>query len=90
MSVNLFYHLFLFPFVLYYIEIHLQSQLAAVRQRDLSHAVHTRNRFRIRRDHILEDAFSQLNALSEEDLRGPVLLQLICLYIVYLYILMCV
>lgn len=48
------------------------SQLAAVRQRDGSHAVLTRNRFRIRRDHILEDAFSQLNALSEEDLRGPI------------------
>ncbi|XP_058212295.1 E3 ubiquitin-protein ligase UPL6 isoform X2 [Rhododendron vialii] len=48
------------------------SQLAAVRQRDGSHAGLTRNRFRIRRDHILEDAFSQLNALSEEDLRGPI------------------
>ncbi|RVW71614.1 E3 ubiquitin-protein ligase UPL6 [Vitis vinifera] len=30
----------------------------------------TRNRFRIRRDHILEDAFNQLSVLSEDDLRG--------------------
>ncbi|KAL6978059.1 E3 ubiquitin-protein ligase upl6, partial [Sarracenia purpurea var. burkii] len=48
------------------------SQLAAARQTHGSHAVFTRNRFRIRRDLILEDAFSQLNALSEEDLRGPI------------------
>ncbi|KAL9265466.1 E3 ubiquitin-protein ligase UPL6-like protein [Drosera capensis] len=47
------------------------SQLAAARQRDGAHsAVFGRNRFRIRRDHILEDAFNQLNALSDEDLRG--------------------
>ncbi|KAK9288799.1 hypothetical protein L1049_017264 [Liquidambar formosana] len=46
------------------------SQLAAARQRNGSHAVFSRNRFRIRRDHILEDAFTQLSALSEEDLRG--------------------
>ncbi|XP_057476367.1 E3 ubiquitin-protein ligase UPL6-like isoform X2 [Actinidia eriantha] len=48
------------------------SQLAALRQIHGSHSVFTRNRFRIRRDHILEDAFSQLSALSEEDLRGPI------------------
>lgn len=60
-----------------------------MRQRDGSHAVLTRNRFRIRRDHILEDAFSQLNALSEEDLRGSVISQLICLYNVYLSIHIC-
>ncbi|XP_052204385.1 E3 ubiquitin-protein ligase UPL6 isoform X2 [Diospyros lotus] len=48
------------------------SQLAVVRQRYGSQAVFARNRLRIRRDHILEDAFSQLSALSEEDLRGPV------------------
>ncbi|GMH28043.1 hypothetical protein Nepgr_029886 [Nepenthes gracilis] len=49
------------------------SQLAAVRQRDGSHsAVFARNRFKIRRDHILEDAFNQLNALSDEDLRGVI------------------
>ncbi|KAL7178360.1 hypothetical protein ACSBR2_031501 [Camellia fascicularis] len=48
------------------------SQLAAARQRHGPHAVFTRNRFRIRRDHILEDAFSQLSALSKEDLRGPI------------------
>ncbi|KAJ8766404.1 hypothetical protein K2173_022463 [Erythroxylum novogranatense] len=46
------------------------SQLSAVRQRHGSHGVFTRNRFRIRRDHILEDAYSQMSALSEEDLRG--------------------
>ncbi|KAJ0092761.1 hypothetical protein Patl1_24814 [Pistacia atlantica] len=48
------------------------SQLAAVRQRHGSHGVFTRNRFRIRRDHILEDAYSQMSALSEEDLQGAV------------------
>ncbi|PSR97874.1 E3 ubiquitin-protein like [Actinidia chinensis var. chinensis] len=48
------------------------SQLAALRYSLGSHSVFTRNRFRIRRDHILEDAFSQLSALSEEDLRGPI------------------
>ncbi|KAA8531179.1 hypothetical protein F0562_005907 [Nyssa sinensis] len=48
------------------------SQLTAVRQRLGSNAVFTRNRFRIRRDHILEDAFNQLSALSEEDLRGVI------------------
>ncbi|CAL5412978.1 unnamed protein product [Camellia sinensis] len=46
--------------------------LAAARQRHGPHAVFTRNRFRIRRDHILEDAFSQLSALSKGDLRGPI------------------
>ncbi|XP_057472155.1 LOW QUALITY PROTEIN: E3 ubiquitin-protein ligase UPL6-like [Actinidia eriantha] len=48
------------------------SQLAALRYSHGSHSIFTRNRFRIRRDHILEDAFSQLSALSEEDLRGPI------------------
>ncbi|CAK9136438.1 unnamed protein product [Ilex paraguariensis] len=46
------------------------TQLTVVRERHGSHAVFTRNRFRIRRDHILEDAFNQLSALSEQDLRG--------------------
>ncbi|OMO53433.1 Ubiquitin-protein ligase 7 [Corchorus capsularis] len=46
------------------------SQLALVRQRQGAHGVFTRNRFRIRRDHILEDAYNQMSALSEEDLRG--------------------
>lgn len=59
-----------------------QSQLAGVRQRHGSHAVYTRNRFRIRRDHILEDAYSQMNQMNEEDLRGPVntiiFLSLVC------------
>ncbi|XP_050375233.1 E3 ubiquitin-protein ligase UPL6 [Argentina anserina] len=48
------------------------SQLAAARERHESHSVYTRNRFRIRRDHILEDAYNQMSALSEEDLRGPI------------------
>ncbi|XP_074348317.1 E3 ubiquitin-protein ligase UPL6 isoform X2 [Apium graveolens] len=48
------------------------SQLAAAKETSSSHAVFTRNRFRIRRDHILEDAFSQLSSLSEEDLKAPI------------------
>ncbi|KAJ9154641.1 hypothetical protein P3X46_027959 [Hevea brasiliensis] len=46
------------------------SQLLAVRQRHVVDGVFTRNRFRIRRDRILEDAYNQMSALSEEDLRG--------------------
>ncbi|KAG8658925.1 hypothetical protein MANES_03G208600v8 [Manihot esculenta] len=46
------------------------SQLLAARQRHGAHGVFTRNRFRIRRDRILEDAYNQMSALSEEDLRG--------------------
>ncbi|TKY72456.1 E3 ubiquitin-protein ligase UPL6 [Spatholobus suberectus] len=46
------------------------SQLAAARQRHGSQAVFTRNRFRIRRNHILEDAYNQMSQLSEDDLRG--------------------
>ncbi|TYI07185.1 hypothetical protein ES332_A10G210000v1 [Gossypium tomentosum] len=46
------------------------SQLASVRQRHGAHGVFTRNRFRIRRDHILEDAYNQMSQLPEEDLRG--------------------
>ncbi|KAF7836898.1 E3 ubiquitin-protein ligase UPL6 isoform X1 [Senna tora] len=46
------------------------SQLATVRQRQGSQAVFTRNRFRIRRDRILEDAYNQMSQLSEDDLRG--------------------
>lgn len=49
-----------------------QSQLASVRQRHGSHGVFTRSRFRIRRDHILEDAYSQMSTMSEEDLRGAI------------------
>ncbi|KAL0305261.1 UNVERIFIED_CONTAM: E3 ubiquitin-protein ligase UPL6 [Sesamum angustifolium] len=49
-----------------------QSQLATMKERNSAHAIFTRNRFKIRRDHILEDAFSQLNALAEEDLRGVI------------------
>ncbi|MCI09381.1 E3 ubiquitin-protein ligase UPL6-like, partial [Trifolium medium] len=48
------------------------SQLAAARQRQGSQAVFTRNRFRIRRDHILEDAYNQMSQLSEDDLRGVI------------------
>ncbi|KAK4794782.1 hypothetical protein SAY86_012776 [Trapa natans] len=46
------------------------SQLASHRQRQGSQSLFTRNRFRIRRDHILEDAYNQMNKCSEEDLRG--------------------
>ncbi|KAL2338912.1 hypothetical protein Fmac_013358 [Flemingia macrophylla] len=46
------------------------SQLAAVRQRHGSQALFTRNRFRIKRDRILEDAYNQMSQLSEENLRG--------------------
>ncbi|KAJ8573968.1 hypothetical protein K7X08_010479 [Anisodus acutangulus] len=46
------------------------AQLAAARERNGSQGLFARHRFRIRRDQILEDAFNQLNALSEEDLRG--------------------
>ncbi|XP_026435029.1 E3 ubiquitin-protein ligase UPL6-like isoform X1 [Papaver somniferum] len=48
------------------------TQLAASRQRHGQHVAFTRNRFRIRRDRIFEDAFNQLSALSEEDLRGVI------------------
>ncbi|MED6147694.1 E3 ubiquitin-protein ligase upl6 [Stylosanthes scabra] len=46
------------------------SQLAAVRQRHGSQAGFTRNRFRIKRDRILEDAYNQMSQLSEDNLRG--------------------
>ncbi|XP_021854512.2 E3 ubiquitin-protein ligase UPL6 [Spinacia oleracea] len=45
------------------------SLLAAARKTDGSRAVFTRNRVKVRRDHILEDAFNQLSALSDDDLR---------------------
>ncbi|XP_057524735.1 E3 ubiquitin-protein ligase UPL6 isoform X2 [Amaranthus tricolor] len=45
------------------------SLLAAARKTDGSRALFTRNRLKIRRDHILEDAFNQLNSLSDDDLR---------------------
>ncbi|KAL8047463.1 hypothetical protein ABFX02_07G002000 [Erythranthe guttata] len=48
------------------------SQLATKKETNGAHVIFTRHRFKIRRDHILEDAFSQLNALAEEDLRGMI------------------
>lgn len=54
--------------------IFYQSQLAVAKEITGSHAVFTRNRFRIRRDHILEDAYSQLSTLSEEDLKAAVII----------------
>ncbi|GFQ02234.1 E3 ubiquitin-protein ligase upl6 [Phtheirospermum japonicum] len=49
------------------------SQLATMKERSGgAHAIFTRNRIKIRRDHTLEDAFSQLNELAEEDLRGVI------------------
>ncbi|KAF6175464.1 hypothetical protein GIB67_021954 [Kingdonia uniflora] len=46
------------------------SYLTSARQRNWAHVPFNRNRFRIRRDRIFEDAFNQLSALSEEELRG--------------------
>lgn len=65
-----------------------QSQLTAVRQRHGSHSVFTRNRFRIRRDHILEDAYNQMSALSEDDLRGVVcsIFYLSIMYVHFLFV----
>ncbi|XP_071706652.1 E3 ubiquitin-protein ligase UPL6 [Rutidosis leptorrhynchoides] len=48
------------------------SRLAAIKDRPGSHALFNRSSFKIRRDHILEDAFSQLSTLPEEDLRGVI------------------
>eukprot|EP01018_Ginkgo_biloba_P026105 Gb_04194 [translate_table: standard] len=47
------------------------SQLATARQH-INHIPFTRHRVRIRRDRIVEDAFSQLNVLTEEELRGMI------------------
>lgn len=46
------------------------SQLAASKQ--VGHPILGRQRFKIRRNRILEDAFNQLSVLSEEDLRGSI------------------
>ncbi|XP_024984983.1 E3 ubiquitin-protein ligase UPL6 isoform X1 [Cynara cardunculus var. scolymus] len=48
------------------------SQLAAIKERPGSHSLFNRSSFKIRRDHILEDAFNQLSTLPEEDLRGVI------------------
>lgn len=48
------------------------SHLADSRQRNGAHPAFHRHRFKIRRNHILEDAFNQLSRLSEEDLRGSI------------------
>nr|XP_029118823.1 E3 ubiquitin-protein ligase UPL6 isoform X2 [Elaeis guineensis] len=48
------------------------SMLAASKERYGPHHALPRNQFKIRRNRILEDAFNQLNMLSEEDLRGPI------------------
>ncbi|KAH0927084.1 hypothetical protein HID58_019340 [Brassica napus] len=50
------------------------TQLATARESHDhgSQAIFARNRFRIRRDHILEDAYNQMSALSEDDLRGSI------------------
>lgn len=59
---------------------HLQTQLATARQSHGSQGIFARNRFRIRRDHILEDAYNQMSALSEDDLRGSVSSCPICVF----------
>ncbi|CAN6467252.1 unnamed protein product [Victoria cruziana] len=48
------------------------SQVGAKRQSNGAHSAFTRHRFRIRRDRIVEDAFSQLSLLSEKDLKGMI------------------
>ncbi|KAJ6848503.1 E3 ubiquitin-protein ligase UPL6 isoform X1 [Iris pallida] len=48
------------------------TQLAASRQGSEGHPNLVRQHFKIRRNHILEDAFNQLTVLSEEDLRHPI------------------
>lgn len=48
------------------------TQLAAIKERPGSHSLFNRSSFKIRRDHILEDAFNQLSTLPEEDLRGVI------------------
>uniref|UniRef100_A0A1D1YSC8 HECT-type E3 ubiquitin transferase n=1 Tax=Anthurium amnicola TaxID=1678845 RepID=A0A1D1YSC8_9ARAE len=48
------------------------SQLAATRQRNADHLAFTRNRFKIRRNRIFEDAFNQLCHLTEEELKGMI------------------
>ncbi|VFQ60995.1 unnamed protein product [Cuscuta campestris] len=45
-------------------------KLASSRERNGSQAVFARTKLKIRRDHILEDSFDQLNKLSDDDLRG--------------------
>ncbi|KAF8095457.1 hypothetical protein N665_0332s0039 [Sinapis alba] len=48
------------------------TQLAMARQSHGSEELFARNRFRIRRDHILDDAYNQMSALSEDGLRGSI------------------
>ncbi|KAH9311826.1 hypothetical protein KI387_026861, partial [Taxus chinensis] len=48
------------------------SQLAAARQKNSVHTPFARHRIRIRRDRAVEDAFNQLNGLTEEELRGMI------------------
>lgn len=52
--------------------IPMQSQLTAARQSSSLQTPFGRLRVRIRRDRIIEDAFAQLNPLSEDSLRGTV------------------
>ncbi|CAH9080391.1 unnamed protein product [Cuscuta europaea] len=46
------------------------SKLASSRERTGNQAVFPRHRLRIRRDHILEDAFNQMKELSDDDHHG--------------------
>ncbi|PKA63004.1 E3 ubiquitin-protein ligase UPL6 [Apostasia shenzhenica] len=48
------------------------AQLAASKQRSNAYPPLPRNRFRIRRNRIFEDAFNQLSVLSTEELRGSI------------------
>ncbi|KAJ4796995.1 ubiquitin protein ligase 6 [Rhynchospora pubera] len=49
-----------------------QSHLDACKQRSGFHQPLTNHRLKIRRNRILDDAFSQLSAFTEEDLRNPI------------------
>ncbi|KAF3334530.1 E3 ubiquitin-protein ligase UPL6-like isoform X1 [Carex littledalei] len=49
-----------------------QSYLDASKQRSGFHQPLTNHRLKIRRSRILDDAFSQLSAFTEEDLRNPI------------------
>lgn len=57
-----------------------------MKERHGSHAAFARTRFRIRRDHILEDAFNQLSTLSEEDLRGLVMIIILMYALIFSFV----
>lgn len=74
------YYFFAFTLLHWIFYLTLQSQLAASKERPGSQALFNRSSFKIRRDHILEDAFNQLSTLPEEDLRGVVHFYITCAF----------